>query len=432
MASLLLVLQAGLGLVAALGLLGFARLNNAVGAMLVPEALAIGGPLLLLLLAVGVARAWRLATPLVLAYEAVTLLGTAVSLLASQGAALSLTVGLTGLALPIATAVLTLRPQPTVSLRRGVTAGLLFLTGVIHLALVLEHTPPLRGLFAIDGALFVALAALSLTRRTGWRLPSAALLVATILAYLAITVTGHEPVEDLGIATKLVELTALGLIVWPSASLSARRAGLAATATLLAIGTSGAIAWAAVLRPDASGQSHAGKVLQTAPPPTDAQRNAAEQLVADTRASIARYADVTSAVADGYTPRTAERAPTVHYLNPAYQRDGATLDPRRPEGLVYANTPRGPVLLGAMYMLPKANVRGPDVGGSIAEWHSHANVCFLLPTFAPDGLVSPFGTCPVGSINAPTPAMLHVWTAEGIPGGPFADLSPRAVAQLTR
>ena len=55
-----------------------------------------------------------------------------------------------------------------------------------------------------------------------------------------------------------------------------------------------------------------------------------------------------------------------------------------------------------------------------------------LDGFAIDGLESPFGTCPVGSINTPLPAMLHVWTVAN-PGGPFADdLSPAFVARLTR
>ncbi len=74
-----------------------------------------------------------------------------------------------------------------------------------------------------------------------------------------------------------------------------------------------------------------------------------------------------------------------------------------------------------MYMLPKPRMAAPDIGGSLAEWHTHTNLCFLLPSFAIDGFESPFGTCPVGAINGPTPAMLHVWTVPNA-NGPFGEL----------
>jgi hypothetical protein len=105
-ASLLLVAQAGLGLLAALGLLVFARLSNAVGALAGPEALAFAGPLILLICALGVAKNWRAARIAVYAWESLTLVGTAISILASAGSSLSLTVALTGIALPLAIIVL--------------------------------------------------------------------------------------------------------------------------------------------------------------------------------------------------------------------------------------------------------------------------------------------------------------------------------------
>src|SRR5436305_12532612 len=102
LASLLLVLQAGLALLAAFGLLVYARLSNAVAALAGPAVVAFGGPLILLILAVGVARNWRPARLGVYAWEALTLLGTAFAILASGGSSLSLTVALTGIALPLA------------------------------------------------------------------------------------------------------------------------------------------------------------------------------------------------------------------------------------------------------------------------------------------------------------------------------------------
>ena len=309
------------------------------------------------------------------------------------------------------------------------------MTGCVHLALVPEHlrqSPRLGVLFALDGAAFIVLVLASLRRgKALWRWPTAALLVATILAYLGVIISQRESVDDLALATKLVELAALGLVLVPSGRRLDWRWPTATVSLLLAITVSGAVAWAASLRPGADGHAHDGRVVLTAAPPTDAQRSAAASLVEDTRAGIERYADVQVALADGYRPTTPPQGPQVHYVNEAFQHSGRILDPTRPPALVYASTPSGPLLLGAMYMMPKANMPGPDVGGSLAEWHTHPNVCFVLPTFGMDIIMSPYGTCPVGSINAPTPAMLHVWTVAN-PGGPFADeLSPAFIARLT-
>ena len=105
------------------------------------------------------------------------------------------------------------------------------------------------------------------------------------------------------------------------------------------------------------------------------------------------------------------------------------LDPEHPETLVYANTPSGPVLLGAMYEMPKIGESGPDFGGAVTRWHVHTAVCFSpVPPFLV-GLVSPFGTCPSGSLNLVTPAMMHVWTVD-VPGGPYSDLSPEEIVKL--
>ena len=434
--ALLLLLQAGLALLAAVGLLVYARLSNAFGSLALPEALALGGPVALLILAVGIGRSWRWAIAGIVAWETVTLLGTAFSILASAGHSLTLTVGLTGLALPAAIVLVAVRPNASgTDLRKGLTIGLLLLTGFVHIALVPEHlsqSPRLGALFALDGAAFIVLVLASL--RPGkdlWRWPTVALLLATILAYLFVIVSQREAVDDLAVATKLVELTALGLVVWPFGRRLDWRWATATVSLLLAITVTGAVAWAASLRPGLDGHAHDGRVVLTAAPPTDAQRVAAARLVDDTRVGIERYADVQVALADGYQPTTPTLGSTVHYVNQTFQRSGRVLDPTRPPALVYASTPSGPMLLGAMYMLPKANMPAPDVGGSLAEWHTHPNLCFMLPTFSIDSLESPFGTCPVGSINAPTPAMLHVWTVAN-PGGPFAsELSPALVARLT-
>jgi hypothetical protein len=59
---------------------------------------------------------------------------------------------------------------------------------------------------------------------------------------------------------------------------------------------------------------------------------------------------------------------------------------------------------------------GPRVGGPITVWHSHENVCFSLTPPALAGLVSPYGVCPLGSVNIPsTGEMPHAWVMPDVP-----------------
>ena len=103
--------------------------------------------------------------------------------------------------------------------------------------------------------------------------------------------------------------------------------------------------------------------------------------------------------------------------------DGRTLDPQRPETLVYAVRDDGtPVLLGAMYQTKGLRAHGPQPGGDLTVWHAHEQVCFGLLPPALAGATSPFGLCPAGSVTvALTNEMLHVWTVPGAPQR-FGDL----------
>lgn len=419
--AVLLVAQCGLALLAALGLHVYLKLSNALAQLPGAELLAFAGPLVLLLLGIGMLRGSRTAVIGICAWEVLTLLGTAFSLLTSGGSGPVLTSGFTGVALPLGIVFLLTRGADHP--RDGLLTTLLLATGCIHLALVPEHLTAestLGRLFLLDGLAFLVLA---YVRRTAFL--RVALLVATIAAYFGVVLRGQEAVDDLGVATKLVELTALGLILWPRQASTFEWRSLAAGGTLLAaIVFSGGLTWAASFRSGEDGHAHAhahAHVLAAAAP-TDQQTSAAARLVDDTRNGIARFENLQAALADGYRPSTPATAPTVHYVNPKYARSGV-VDPGHPQALVYANTPEGPRLLGAMFMMPGANQLPPDIGGSIAEWHSHPNLCFLPPTFVIDGLQSPFGSCPTGAINAPTPAMLHVWTVPN-PAGPFGELAP--------
>jgi hypothetical protein len=194
---------------------------------------------------------------------------------------------------------------------------------------------------------------------------------------------------------------------------------IATGATLLLFTTlTGGVTWAV------SFQRHeAGVVL-----PTAGQSTAATQLIGATAASLARYADHRAAIADGYRafPLGGD---TVHYENERYKNDGRVLDPERPEQLVYVTTRRGPVLVGAGYVMPRAGVAGPEPGGPLTEWHAHDLCVSPVPPFFV-GVQSTLGGCPPLSVGVRGPQMMHVWLVES-PGGPFADdLDKRVVQRL--
>src|ERR1700682_3880835 len=91
-------------------------------------------------------------------------------------------------------------------------AALMFLSGGIHLALVPGHEGITGVLFVIDGLGFVALA-IAAFFTTWWRRPAVFWLVATIVAYIVWVVAGWETPDQVGIACKLIELIALGLLM---------------------------------------------------------------------------------------------------------------------------------------------------------------------------------------------------------------------------
>ena len=160
---------------------------------------------------------------------------------------------------------------------------------------------------------------------------------------------------------------------------------------------------------------------------TPEQQAAADRLVAETRQDIAPYQDVRVALAAGYRPGAPDGSGTAHYANS--HAPANPLDPRHPAALVYASTKHGPVLLGAMYQMPKQGVPGPDIGGALTPWHYHTNVCFSLPGLLISGLSTPFGECPPGSVRITSADQLHIWTAPN-PNGPFGDLDEAWVRKL--
>ena len=160
--------------------------------------------------------------------------------------------------------------------------------------------------------------------------------------------------------------------------------------------------------------------------PSAAQQQAAVRFVDASWQGAKKYRSLAAAQAAGYHAITPRGAPVVHYLNPAYYRatvrGGPVLNAADPQSLVYANTPRGAVLVAAMYITTRDGPT-PQPGGCLTQWHVHTNLC-LAPGLDVVGAIGPGqSSCPAGSVNRVTPAMIHVWFVP-IPGGPTAIDAP--------
>jgi hypothetical protein len=160
--------------------------------------------------------------------------------------------------------------------------------------------------------------------------------------------------------------------------------------------------------------------------PSVAQQQAAVRFVDTSWQGAKKYRRLAAAQAAGYRPITPRGAPVVHYLNPAYYRatvrGGPVLNAGAPQSLVYANTPKGAVLVAAMYITTPGGPT-PQPGGCLTQWHVHTNLC-LAPGLDVVGAIGPGRPgCPAGSENRVTPAMIHVWFVP-IPGGPTAIDAP--------
>jgi hypothetical protein len=171
---------------------------------------------------------------------------------------------------------------------------------------------------------------------------------------------------------------------------------------------------------------------------TGAQLQAAVQLIDATRAAVGKYRDQRVAIKAGYTPMEPEGLAVMHYVNKAYFTDADVLRPDHVQSLIYFNSTHGPVLIGAMYIMPNLATPGPEIGGTLTVWHHHDNLCFdrttgVIVAFAHDSTANSndkSGVCPQGSSNRSTPEMLHVWLI-ATPDGPFAsDMSPDVLASI--
>jgi hypothetical protein len=153
-----------------------------------------------------------------------------------------------------------------------------------------------------------------------------------------------------------------------------------------------------------------------------AQQAAAERLVTLTLARLPQWAEPAVAEKAGFRSIGDGFTGTEHLINQAFLDDDTTLDPDRPESLVYDTAGGDRRLVAAMYMLKPGTplAAAPDLGGALVQWHTHENLCFTRAGKV-RGLTDASGACPRGLFKPLTSPMVHVWITRH-PCGPFAAL----------
>jgi hypothetical protein len=210
--------------------------------------------------------------------------------------------------------------------------------------------------------------------------------------------------------------------------------GSGTTLSLATTSPAGNIVWPASMGQMENGMQMAGP--ECTADPTLSQQQAAVDLVDQTVADTTPYRSLTAAKAAGYVAITPSGRPVVHYVNPAYysrtKSPSQVLNPQGPQSLVYANTPTGPVLVAAMYIMPTGSTDSgtPNPGGCLTQWHIHTNLCFNGRSQVVG--IDTSGTCPSGSANSTTQPMMHVWLAP-VPGGPLTvDAASRQIVDAAK
>jgi hypothetical protein len=356
---------------------------------------------------------------------------------------------------------------------------------LVHAVIVPTHWGDARVtavLFIADTVGFAIAFWWTFTGRRHWRFVSAAMLGATACGYALYILMGWETMDLVGLVTTTVEAAAALVVLSAAAAGSAspaRQHGAALAAVLIALlallGTN-VLAGATIATPPSTagpstaapshpassqhgsmaGMSAAGThdttlSLPTTSPagtivwpddmatmadgmkmaepnctaqPTSAQQQAAVTLVNQTVSAAQKYSSLAAAKADGYVPVTRSGARVVHYINPAFYRSGAALDPNEIPALVYVNTAHGAVLSAAMYLDPHG-ASPPQPGGCLTQWHIHTDLCFSAGRVVG---TNSNGSCAAGSTNQVTQPMMHVWMAP-VSGGPLAP-DPPALSEV--
>ena len=167
---------------------------------------------------------------------------------------------------------------------------------------------------------------------------------------------------------------------------------------------------------------------------TPEQQAAAENLVAFTVVRLPQWSDFHTAEAAGFHSIGDAATGVEHYIQWSWINDDVTLNPDKPESLVYEPQPDGTKkLVSAMYLLPNsvklADV--PELGGKLTQFHIHNNLCFTKDPVAPRvaGLTDAAGNCPAALQKFPEAPMIHVWiTPQDC--GPFSALEGIGAGQV--
>ena len=150
---------------------------------------------------------------------------------------------------------------------------------------------------------------------------------------------------------------------------------------------------------------------------TQVHKEAANKFIKDTIDSVVRHGWLSKekGLGDGYEQMYGD---PVHFVNKGYVFDGETLNPDKPEVLMYYETEEGVFLMGVMFIA--VGQRGPQVAGPLSKWHYHIEqrVCYERGVL-PIGRYEEGGSCEAGFTNIRSPEMLHVWFFDH-PDGRFA------------
>ncbi len=151
--------------------------------------------------------------------------------------------------------------------------------------------------------------------------------------------------------------------------------------------------------------------------PTQVHKDAADKLVKDSIDNVVRrgWLSKEEGLSDGYEQMYGD---PVHFVNKEYVFDGETLNPEKPEVLMYYKTEEGDFLMGIMFIA--IGQRGPQVAGPLSKWHYHIDrhMCYERGVL-PIGRYEDGGSCETGIPNTRSPEMLHVWFFDH-PDGRFA------------
>ena len=356
----------------------------------------------------------------------------------------------------------TVGPEPVGRTVLGLAAAASAGAALVHAAAAGSHTGDdgLQLLFAVCAALQLGWAALVLaTPRRAVLLAGVALNGGAVAAWLASRTIGLPVVDSLreveavglqdSLAALLGALAVLGAMACLLPNVVRRSLG----AAWLAAGTGAALllavpAMAADHSHDSASHAHGhgdatdgtaahahggGGHDHDVPArldhdPTAEQLDAARELIADTEAATTKYEDVATAEAAGFTSIGDGRSGVEHFVNQAWNSDDVSLDPDKPESLVYEVHPDGTrELTTVMYILPPGSTMDdvPDIAGNLTLWHDHDNLCF-----DDNGRIAGFsvgGRCVPGGELVQTAPMLHVWVKPN-DCGPFAGTD---VGQMT-